>query len=67
MQVLRISVAVVLLLNIALSLAQRSDQIVSKSFPANITCRRNGAQRSIERQLAGPDNQNLLVLFDNAK
>ena len=66
MEVLRVLVAitVVLLLSVMMSSAQQDDQIVSKDFPANITCRRNGAQRDIERQqaLAIGGNQFLLVL-----
>jgi len=48
MQVLRILVAVVFLLCTALSSAQQSDQIVSKATPDS--CRRNAAQRDVERQ-----------------
>ena len=64
MQVLRVLVAVVLLLSVMMSSAQQDDQIVSKDFPANITCRRNGAQRDIEQQqaLAVGGNQFQLVL-----
>ena len=53
MQVLRkVLVALALLSSVHFSSAQREDQIVSKAFPANITCRRDRAQRSIEQQEA---------------
>ena len=61
MKVLRLIVAIVLLLCAMMTAAQLDDQIVSKAFPANITCQRNGAQRRIEREQA--DNPNLLVLI----
>ena len=64
MQALRILAAMVLLSSVLLSLAQQ-DLIVSKVFPANIPCRRDRAQRDVERQritdLDG--NENLLVLL----
>ena len=64
MQVLRVLVAVMLLLSVMMSSAQKDDQIVSKDFPANIACRRNKPQREIEQQqaLAMGGNQFLLVL-----
>ena len=60
----RVLVAVVLLLSVMMSSAQPRDQIVSKDFPANITCRRNSTQRDVERQriTAMGENQFLLVL-----
>ena len=65
MQVLRILLAKLLLLNVPLYLAQQQDFIVSKVFPANIACRRNRAQRDVERQrivdLGG--SENLLVVL----
>ena len=53
----------VLLLSMGLSSGQQDDQIVSKAFPANITCRRDSTQRQIEQQqvLATGGNPNLLV------
>ena len=65
MQVLRISVAVVLLLNVSLSSAQQADQIVSKVFPADIVCRRNSAQRDVERQesISLGGSETLLVVY----
>ena len=45
-------VTVILLSSVLLSSAQQQDQIVSKAFPANITCQRNSTQRNIERQQA---------------
>ena len=44
--------AAVLLLSVLLSSAQQQDQAVLKVFPANIVCRRNQAQRIVERQEA---------------
>ena len=61
MKVLRLIAAIELLLSVMMTAAQQDDQIVSKDFPANVTCRRNSAQRSIERQQA--TNPNLLVLL----
>ena len=53
MQVLRkVLVVLALLSSVHFGSAQREDQIVSKAFPANITCRRSSAQRSIEQQEA---------------
>ena len=50
MQVLkRLLVALALLASVHFSSAQQEDQIVSKVFPANITCRRNSTQRSMEQ------------------
>lgn len=65
MQVLRISVAVVLLLSVSLSSAQQQDQIVSKVSPADITCRRNSAQRDVERQgsILEGGSETLLVVY----
>ena len=65
MLVLRVPVAVVLLSSVLFSSAQLDDQIVSKNFPANITCQRNRAQRNIERQqvLSMGGSENLLVKF----
>ena len=66
MLVLRVvPVAVVLLSSVLLSSAQLDDQIVSKGFPANITCQRNSAQRNIEREQALDigGSENLLVMF----
>ena len=64
MQVLRILEAVVLLLSVLLSSAQQ-DTTVSKVFPANIVCRRNSAQRGVERQeiMSQGGSENLLVLL----
>ena len=64
MQVLRILVAMVLLLNVLLSSAQQ-DTTVSKVFPANIVCRRNSTQRGVERQeiMTQGGSENLLVLL----
>ena len=61
----RVLVAAVLLSSAVLSSAQQDDQIVSKDFPANITCQRGSAQRNIERQqaLAIGGDVNLLVLL----
>jgi len=63
MQVVMVLAVAVLLLSMGLSSGQQDDQIVSKAFPANITCRRNRAQRKIEQQqiLATEGNPNLLV------
>ena len=63
MQVVMVLAVVILLLSLWLSSGQQDDQIVSKAFPANITCRRNRAQRKIEQQqvLATGGNPNLLV------
>ena len=61
----RVLVAAVILWSVLMSLAQQDDQIVSKDFPANITCQRNRAQRNIERQqaLAIGGSENLLVIL----
>ena len=65
MQMVRVLVAVVLLSSVVLSSAQQ-DQIVSKDFPANITCQRNSAQRNTERQqaVAIGGNETLLVFLN---
>ena len=65
MQALRILVAVVLLLSVSLSSAQQEDLIVSKEFPANIVCRRDGAQRGVERERIASigGSETLLVVF----
>ena len=61
----RVLVAAVILLSVLLTSAQQDDQIVSKDFPANITCQRNSAQRNIERQQAMDigGSENLLVIL----
>ena len=63
MQAVMVLAVVVLLSSVGLSTGQQDDQIVSKAFPANITCRRDRAQRQIEQQqaLATGGNPNLLV------
>ena len=63
MQTVMVLAVVVLLSSVGLSTGQQDDQIVSKAFPANITCRRDRAQRQIEQQqaLATGGNPNLLV------
>ena len=58
---MRLTVAIVLLLNVMMTAAQPNDQTVFKAFPANITCGRNKAQRKVERQNA--NKPNMLVFF----
>ena len=60
MKVLGLIVAIVLLLSVMMTAAQQNDQIVSKDFPANITCNRNKTQRGVEEMMA---NRNNMLVF----